>query len=307
MYSGFFKIFSMIPSPKNKDFKRPTHQVVQPTVHLAPVIFTSPHSGREYPNDFISASKLGALALRSTEDSFVDQLFSDAPTFGMPILQANFPRAYVDPNREPFELDPSMFSDDLPKYINTSSRRVAAGIGTIAKVVSSGQNIYVGKIKFSDAVKRINLYYRPYHKTLRKLLTETRKAFGGYFLIDCHSMPSIGGENDPDKGKERADFVLGDRFGNACGSDLTMRVAEYITSLGYSVGHNDPFSGGFTTKHYGRPSGRLHTLQIEINRRLYMDEKTIKPLPNLPILKEDINNLLRMLRNIRPKDLASAY
>lgn len=301
----FSNSITMPVSLKNKSFKKPTHQVFEPKIRLAPVIFASPHSGREYPNDFISISKLGALALRSTEDSFVDQLFSDAPTFGMPILQANFPRAYVDPNREPFELDPSMFSDDLPKYVNTSSRRVAAGIGTIAKVVSSGQNIYGGKIKFSEAVKRINLYYRPYHKSLRKLLTETRKASGGYLLVDCHSMPSIGGPNDADNGKRRADFVLGNRFGNACGSNLTMRVAECISSLGYSVSHNNPFSGGFTTQHYGRPSDRLHTLQIEINRGLYMDEKTIKPSPNLQILKRDINHLIEMFRSIKPKDLAS--
>ncbi len=170
---------------KHWDVLAPAHQTV-------PLVFASPHSGADYPPEFLAASRLDGLAIRRSEDSIVDELFAAAPTHGAPLLRALFPRAFIDPNREPFELDPTMFEDALPDYANTQSSRVAAGLGTVARVVSSGKEIYLHKLRFADAARRIDAHYRPYHRALRELLDATRQSFGCYVLIDCHSMPSVG-------------------------------------------------------------------------------------------------------------------
>ncbi len=273
-------------------------EVSAPEEQAAPLVFASPHSGARYPPDFVASSPLDLLSLRRSEDSFVDELFAAAPGFGLPLLRALFPRAYIDPNREPFELDPAMFADELPSYANTQSSRVAAGLGTIARVVSSGQEIYSGKLKFADAAERINTNYRPYHKALRGLLDATRERFRCYVLIDCHSMPSVGGPHDPDAGQERADFVLGDAFSASCGEEVIRLAEGTLKSLGYSVVRNKPFSGGFSTRHYGRPSLGMHALQIEINRALYMDEAAIKPNDGMPGLVEHMNALISALSGL---------
>lgn len=251
-------------------------KILAPAQQTAPVVFASPHSGSQYPEDFVKASPLSRLALRRSEDSFVDGLFMAAPDYGAPLLSALFPRAFVDVNREPFELDPAMFSDPLPDYVNTQSSRVAAGLGTIAKVVSNCQEIYGEKLRFSEAAERIKTYYRPYHRALRRLTDETARKFGYSILIDCHSMPSVGGPLDPDAGRGRADFVLGDRFGTSCAGIVTDTVEGALKARGYNVLRNKPFAGGFTTRNYGRPSDGQHAMQIEINRALYMDERRIR-------------------------------
>jgi N-formylglutamate amidohydrolase len=267
-------------------------EILAPAEQVAPVVLASPHSGRAYPADFVANSPLDLLALRGSEDSFVDDLFAAAPALGIPLLRALFPRAYIDANREPFELDPDMFEDPLPDYANTQSSRVAAGLGTIARVVSSGQEIYAAKLRFSDAAARINANYRPYHRTLRDLLDATRRRFGYYILIDCHSMPSVGGPHDPDAGRRRADVVLGDCFASACSETVIRTVEQALRSRGYEVARNKPFAGGFTTRHYGRPAQGLHALQIEINRGLYMDEQAIRPNGGMEKLKDDMTTLL---------------
>ena len=251
-------------------------EIVWPERRTVPLVFASPHSGRNYPTDFVAASALDPVALRRSEDSFVDELFAAAPRFGAPLLKALFPRAFIDPNREPFELDPAMFVDELPSYANSQSSRIAAGLGTIPKVVSNGREIYRAKLTFTEAAKRINVYYRPYHKALTALIDETVELFGFCVLIDCHSMPSVGGLLDPDAGRGRADFVLGDSFGNACEDRVTATVERALRAQGHSVIRNKPFAGGFTTRHYGKPSTGVHALQIEINRALYMDELNIE-------------------------------
>ncbi len=269
-----------------------------PDRQVAPVVFSSPHSGKDYPLDFIAQSRLDLLALRQSEDAFVDELYAVAPGLGMPLLRALFPRAYIDPNREPFELDPAMFTDELPAYANTASNRVLAGLGTIARVVCTGREIYSAKLSFADAVQRINAYYRPYHRALRNLLDGTRRKFNCYVLIDCHSMPSVGGPQDPDVGRERPDFVLGDCFGSTC-SPAALEVAERtLTALGYKVARNDPFAGGFTTNHYGRPEQGMHAMQIEIKRSLYMDEATIKPHDGFARLAGHIGELVEAMSGL---------
>jgi N-formylglutamate amidohydrolase len=294
----FGKSLIMAKSNASKPGQIHSWEVLAPAEQTVAVVVASPHSGKAYPADFVANSPLDLLALRRSEDSFVDELIAAAPDYGIPLLRALFPRAYIDPNREPFELDPEMFEDALPDYANTQSSRVAAGLGTIARVVSSGQEIYSKKLKFSDAADRINANYRPYHRTLRDLLDTTRRRFGHYVLIDCHSMPSVGGPHDPDAGRRRPDIVLGDCFASTCSEQVVSLVESTLAARGYKVVRNKPFAGGFTTRHYGRPAQGLHTLQIEINRGLYMDETAIKPNGGMAKLTRDMTALLGKLAQI---------
>jgi N-formylglutamate amidohydrolase len=282
-------------------------EVLNPAHQTVPLVFASPHSGNRYPAEFIAASRLDPVTLRRSEDCFVDCLFAAAPEHGAPLLRALFPRAFIDPNREPFELDPAMFEDALPAYTNTASARVAAGLGTIARVVTNGQEIYRGKLRFAEAAERISAYYRPYHRALQDLLDETRKRFGCYLLIDCHSMPSIGGPMDPDAGRGRADFVIGDCFGTSCEDMVAATVEKTLRDMGYTVLRNRPYAGGFTTSHYGKPSAGLHAVQIEVNRALYMDESAIEAHAGLRPLSDKITRLIGALattvtaRELKPK------
>jgi N-formylglutamate amidohydrolase len=262
------------------------------------VVFSSPHSGADYPQEFVAQSRLGLPGLRRSEDCFVDELFAAAPRQGAPLIRALFPRAFVDPNREPFELDPGMFEDELPAYANTTSPRVAAGLGTIAKVVASGEDIYARPLRFAEAKRRIDDYYRPYHGALTETLAATRKRFGACLLIDCHSMPSIGGPMERDAGRMRVDFVLGDCHASSCAPFVIERVEQVLRGLGYAVARNTPYSGGFVTQHYGRPGDGLHALQIEINRALYMDEQRIQRSIGFAALAERLELLIRAIGDI---------
>jgi N-formylglutamate deformylase len=249
-------------------------ELLRPVRQTAPIVFASAHSGRLYPPGFIAAARLDALRLRRSEDCFVDELFAAAPGFGMPLLCATFPRAYCDANREAWELDPAMFDDTLPPWVNTASPRVGAGLGTIARVVSSGEPIYRGKLRFAEAEQRVRDCWQPFHDALHGLVGETADRFGGCLLVDCHSMPASA---LPARGA--ADIVLGDAHGSACAPELVRRVEQTLQGLGLVVRRNDPYAGGYITRHYGRPSLHLHALQVEINRGLYMDEARIDYAP----------------------------
>lgn len=258
-----------------------------------PLVFASPHSGRHYPDDMMSAAALDAVSIRRSEDAFVDDLISAAPDHGAALITANFARAYIDLNREPFELDPGMFADELPEFARGRTARVAAGLGAIARVVSEGQEIYHRKLMFSEAQSRIVEAYEPYHLALTGLIAEARAAHGFAILVDWHSMPAAaaraGGRTRP------SDMVLGDRFGAACAGVLPARVERELEALGYKVARNAPYAGGFTTEHYGRPEHRTHALQIEINRALYLDEATVSPTAGFAGLKGHIETLTKSL------------
>ncbi len=271
------------------------YSIFKPKTQTAPVVFASPHSGRHYPQTFIEASRLKGSAIRRSEDSFIDEIYQSAPTHGAPLLCAHFPRAYVDPNREPYELDASMFSSPLPDYVDSNTPRVAAGLGTIARVVTSGEEIYQGKLNFEEAQHRIEALYTPYHQALKKLIQQTKDTFGFCLLVDCHSMPSIGGPMDRDAGNQRVDFVLGDCHGNACFDIVTDSAEVFLKNLDYVVTRNTPYAGGFTTRHYGQPNEMVHALQIEVNRDLYMDEKTIERSPGLKKLQQTADKLMAHL------------
>jgi N-formylglutamate amidohydrolase len=281
-------------------------ELARPQEQALPAVFASPHSGNRYPADFVESARLDALSLRKSEDSFVDEIFSGVADEGAPLLKALFPRAYLDPNREPFELDPAMFDDDLPDYANTRSPRVAAGLGTIARVVANGEEIYREKLTFAEAQRRIEALYRPYHAALQSLLDGTVARFGYAILIDCHSMPSVGGPMDEDAGRRRDDIVLGDCHGTSCASAVTALVERFLAELGYQVGRNVPYAGGFTTRHYGTPRASVHALQIEINRALYMDEATFRRGPGLARLARDMRKLAVHLRLRLPALLRAA-
>jgi len=278
--------------------------VLMPDDTTAPIVFASPHSGSNYPASFVAASQLDAVALRRSEDAFVDQLYNAVPNYGAPLLRAHFPRAYADPNREPWELDPAMFSGDLPDWVDTSSPRVRAGLGTVAKVVTDGSEIYKGMLTFDDAKMRIESCYKPYHTALEKLLDQTRNKFGQYLLIDCHSMPSIGGPMDFDSGTGRVDMVLGDAHGKACAPEITRLVQQSLEGMGYHVVLNTPYAGGFTTQNYGKPVLGGHALQIEINRALYMDEQTIVPNDGFAKLASNLENMIKDICAIDLKSLS---
>lgn len=270
-------------------------KVIEPTRQTVPLVFASPHSGRDYPADFVASSRLDPQALRRSEDSFIDELFSGAPGFGAPLIGALFPRAYCDPNREAYELDPSMFNGPLPDHANTRSPRVLAGLGTIARVVASGAEIYAGRIDVAEVERRIATCYRPYHDRLRQMVERTQELFGWSLLVDCHSMPSVGGPMDRDSGLSRVDVVLGDCFAAACSPLFTQVVEDAFRAQGYRVVRNTPYAGGFTTRHYGHPRRRSHALQIELNRSLYMDEATHERGTGFGRLQADLDVVVRTL------------
>jgi N-formylglutamate amidohydrolase len=272
--------------------------VLAPDLQTLPIVLSSPHSAPDYPTDFVARSRLDPVSLRGSEDSFVDEIFGAGPGLGAPLLKANFPRAFVDPNREPYELDPKMFDGPLPPYANTRSPRVAAGLGTIARVVTNGSEIYRGTLGVAEALARIEAHYRPYHDALRGLLAETRRRFGYCVLIDCHSMPSVGGPMDQDPGRSRVEFVLGDAHGTSCGGALPAVVEEVLRAGRHVVARNAPYSGGFITRHYGRPKSGIHALQIEINRALYMDEARIARRPGFAAVAERMGAVLRAVAAI---------
>jgi N-formylglutamate amidohydrolase len=278
-------------------------EVREPTRQTRPLVLASPHSGRDYPADFIAASRLDPLALRRSEDSFVDMLFAAAPLLGMPLLAALFPRAYLDPNREAYELDPTMFSEALPDFVNAHSPRVRMGLGTIARIVASGEEIYRKKLRFAEARRRIEGLYRPYHRALQQLLDATEARFGGYLLLDCHSMPSAVWAAGTGAA---ADIVLGDCHGKACAPEIREAARCFLVRHGFSVALNTPYAGGFTTEHYGCPARHRHALQIEISRALYMDERNFTRKPYLAQLTEDMRDLAAVLADIDHALLAAA-
>jgi N-formylglutamate amidohydrolase len=266
------------------DLFDPPFTILAPARQSAAAVVNSPHSGAHYPPQFLRTTRLRAAALRRSEDCFVDELFASAPQAGAPLLKANFPRAYIDLNREPNELDPQLIDGPLPRTANASSVRVVGGLGTIPRVVSEGEEIYRRKITLADALARIDKLYKPYHAALSNLVTTTVNKFGTALLIDCHSMPSTaaapGGTSTP-----QPDIVIGDRHGVSCSASLVERLELLYRGHGLKVQRNRPYAGGFITECYGKPASGLHAVQIEINRAIYMDERTLAKLPGFESLR----------------------
>jgi N-formylglutamate deformylase len=241
-------------------------RIVRPLRQTVPFVFASPHSGSLYPESFVQASRLSPVSLRRSEDAFVDELFAGSVVLGAPLLAARFPRAFLDVNRAPDELDQAMFEGPLSVAVDAPSARVAAGLGVVPRIVRDGAEIYKGRIAAREAEERLLRLYRPYHAALAGLVEETRAHFGAAVVIDCHSMPSAAAAPD---------IVLGDRYGASAAPMLTRHTDAAFQRHGFSVARNAPYAGGHTTLLHGRRDRDVHALQIEINRTLYLDEERI--------------------------------
>jgi N-formylglutamate amidohydrolase len=261
-------------------------RVVRPTRQTLPFVFASPHSGRLYPARFLERSRLGPIALRRSEDAFVDELFGPVVELGAPFLLARFPRAWLDANRAPAEIDATMFEGALPFAVDRSSPRVHAGLGIIPRVVREGVEIYREKLTTRDAEERIRDFYRPYHAQLERLVLDTTARFGVAIVVDCHSMPSAAAAPD---------IVLGDRLGLAAAPQVTYAAECAFSGQGFTVARNTPYAGGHTTQLYGRPDGAVHALQIEINRALYLDEERVERGPRFAEIRRRVAAALRDL------------
>src|SRR5215467_5150490 len=283
-----------------RDELDPPFEVVEPASSRGPVLFNSPHSGSVYPRDFLANCRLDIATLRRSEDSFVDELIAGVVQTGFPMMRAHFPRCFVDVNREPYELDPRMFDGRLPSFANTRSMRVAGGLGTVARVVGDAQEIYDQRIPVDDALQRIESLYKPYHRALRRLFTRLHREFGAAVLVDCHSMPSTAGAKDE---RPRADIVIGDRYGTSCVTTVTDVVEKTLRELGYMVSRNKPYAGGFITEHYGNPAAGFHSIQLEVNRALYMDERRYERSAAFARLAADLVELAEQLATIPVEEL----
>jgi N-formylglutamate deformylase len=279
----------------------PPFELLEPPALAASVVFNSPHSGRVYPSAFLAASRLEPATLRRSEDSFVDELFLGVVPRGAPLLRAHFPRAYLDVNREPYELDPRMFAGRLPHFANTRSVRVAGGLGTIARIVAEAEEIYARPLPVEEALQRIERLHKPYHRALGGVLGRVRSAFGAVLLVDCHSMPSsVRGSGE----RTRADFVIGDRYGTSCAPEVVDVIHGALSRLGYAVLRNKPYAGGYITEQYGTPAHGFHAVQIEVNRALYLDEARYEPSHGFGAVAAD---LMRMTDELLALDLAGGW
>lgn len=261
------------------------------------VVFASPHSGREYPAAFLRSSVLDAQTIRSSEDAWVDMLFDCAPEFGAPLLRAGAPRAYLDLNRAVDELDPALIEGVRRHGHNP---RVASGLGVVPRVVAGGRAIYRGKLSRLEAERRIDRVWRPYHEKLLLLLEGARARYGASVLIDCHSMPHEALEGSARGTGTTPEIVIGDRFGSAAALDVVEQVETVFRSAGFVVARNAPFAGAYTTQAYGRPSRGQHAVQIEIDRSLYMNERTIEPRADFEDLRKVLRGVVAQLATVLP-------
>ncbi len=271
------------------------YEVKHPERRTSCVVFASPHSGRDYPWSFLRDSILDEMAVRSSEDAFVDQLFSAAPMAGAPLLTAGAPRAYVDLNRSNDELDPALIEGVRRQGHNP---RIASGLGVIPRVVSNGRAIYRGKLSMAEAERRIDLYWRPYHHMLQTLLNGAHQQHGQAVLIDCHSMPHEAMDGVVGGGMTRPDVVLGDRFGAAASGDVMEAVESAFVGAGFTVARNAPFAGAYVTQAYGRPSRNQHAVQVEIDRAIYMNEALIRPNGNFEAVRERLSAVVAEIATI---------
>ena len=290
----------------------PPFDLIEPVGPASNIVLSSPHSGCIYPERFLASARLDGATLRRSEDAHVDALFMEGVRHGAPLLRARFPRAFLDVNREPYELDPRMFDGRLPAYANTRSPRVSGGLGTIARVVGDAQEIYARRLDVAEAIARIDTLYKPYHGQLRHLVERARHVYGRALLIDCHSMPSTATTCAGEAGRDerlRADIVLGDRYGTSCDRQIVDLAEHVLRRFGYEVHRNRPYAGGFITEHYGHPATHRHALQIEVNRSLYMDERTLTRRPAFQTLGAHLGALVgeltaMLLRDVEPRAAA---
>jgi N-formylglutamate deformylase len=265
--------------------------LIKPAADRIPLVLDSPHSGTEYPEDFGAA--VPRHQLRQAEDSFVDELFASGPGVGATMIAARFPRSYIDPNRSLLDIDASLMDAPWPGPA-LPSRKTELGIGLIWRVLDSGEPIYARKLSVDEVKQRIVRYHQPYQRALKDALDAAHDHFGAVWHINCHSMSALSDSTSEEgPGKPRADFVLGDRDGTTCEPEFTAMVAATLRAMGYDVKINDPYKGVELVRAFSDPAAQRHSLQVEVNRRLYMDERTRVKTAGFGALQRDIERLLR--------------
>lgn len=279
MFSGLIFGDSRARDPRNPPSEAvtpfvsgPAFAIDEPVSVISPVVFASPHSGRLYPQSFLNACAASMLDLRRIEDAYVDRVLSDVHETGAPVISGLIARACIDLNRAETEMDPSMFEDPPPAWTGLRSPRVEAGLGCLPRVAFNGAPIYGRKLSYREAQARLEQVYKPYHRALEALMRRAQAMFGQSWLIDCHSMPA-----EAENASRAPDIVIGDRFGASCGAGLADHVELLFRQRGYTTARNAPYAGGFATLTHGQPSLGRHALQIEIRRRLYLDEARVEP------------------------------
>ncbi|MBH69457.1 MAG: N-formylglutamate amidohydrolase [Rhodospirillaceae bacterium] len=258
----------------------------------APLVFDSPHSGIYHPIDFVTEATPDQLA--TARDAFVDELILDCSSLGIAVLLSDFPRTYIDPNRSLEELDPAMLDGPWPEPL-ANTRKVRAGMGLIRRYILPGIEMYSKKLTIDEVERRISSYWKPYHDTLEQLVEQAYSSFGAVWYINWHSMKSIGNKMNIDNGCQRPDFVVSDRDGDTSSKEFQMEVVGTLRELGYEVALNEPYKGAELIKRHGLPDRKRYALQIEINRRLYLDERSVEKTKGFEILKTNIFNVGRHL------------
>jgi N-formylglutamate amidohydrolase len=264
-----------------------------PVIEEVPLVFDSPHSGTHYPDDFRYACPFDVL--RTAEDTHIDDLYGAAPDHGATLLAADFPRSYIDVNRDPGDIDEALLDAKWPGPVNPGEK-TRAGMGLVRRLAKPDLPVYNRKLTVAEMAERLRRYYEPYHTALQTVCDRLHAKFGRVFLINCHSMPARGNAMSSDgPDAVRADFVLGDRDGTTCGPGFIALAERLLTERGYAVKRNDPYKGVEIVRRHGRPGEGRHALQIEVNRKLYMDERTTEPNGNYDRLKTDIGALVEAL------------
>ena len=272
--------------------------ILRPDVWRAGVIFASPHSGQLYPEGFTARAAVPLTELRRNEDAFIDKLFSSAATFGAPLLSARFPRCFVDVNRAPDELPEAWLNEKELRDASTQPTvRANAGLGVVPTKLSETRDIYKKPLNPRFVRARLVSLYQPYHDALQGLVTESSLEFGHSLLIDCHSMPGFA-----PMGSRRPDIILGDRFGVSCHPETIAAIEAAFRSLNYTVARNYPYAGGYVTSHYGKPMSGIETLQIEVNRDLYLNPVTLRPKRSYDRLAENLATIIKGIIESRAQD-----
>jgi N-formylglutamate deformylase len=262
-----------------------------PQVAEVPLVFDSPHSGATYPEDFRFSCPFDVL--RTAEDTYVDELYAAAPALGATLIAAVFPRSYLDPNRAVEDLDSALIDGTWPWPL-APSHKTRSGLGVVRRVARSGVAIYDRKLGVDEVLARLERYHTPYHRVLDEACERVHQKFGVVWHVNCHSMPS---QRSPKKGGHCVDFVLGDRDGTTCAPEFTDFVAQALRRRGYTVWINEIYKGVEIIKRQGRPTVQRHSLQIEVDRSLYMDQKTLEKSPGFDRVQADITELIEELKS----------
>ena len=265
-----------------------------PAAAAIALVLDSPHSGQDFPSDFDAA--VSRFDLREGEDCFVDELYAPATELGVPLLAALFPRTYLDPNRHHGDIDLELIEGGHWPHEHVPSGKARIGKALVWRTLDDGRAIYDRKLRVDEVVARIERCHAPYHARLRALLEQTHRRFGAVYHINCHSMPAVGGkQGEGGEGKPRADFVLGDRDGATCAPAFTEFVRGALAAMGYEVAVNDPYKGVELVRAYSDPAGRRHSLQVEINKKLYMDEATRTKHDGFAPLQANLTRLVQAI------------